>query len=155
MNETHTYAVTVRWTSEKRGVAEATSLPSLEVATPPEFGGHEGIWSPEHLFVTSLASCLMSTFLAIAGNSKLGFSGLESVAEGSVVRGQDGRYWIAGVTLRPRLTLENESDRERATRIMEKAGRACLISNSVRSAIRVDPVIAISSRSHGAPPARI
>jgi organic hydroperoxide reductase OsmC/OhrA len=45
--------------------------PCIEVATPPEFPkGMPGIWSPEHLFTAAVSSCLMTTFLAIAENSK-------------------------------------------------------------------------------------
>lgn len=38
---------------------------------PPEFGGPERTWSPEHLFVAAVSSCLMTTFRAIAEMSEL------------------------------------------------------------------------------------
>jgi organic hydroperoxide reductase OsmC/OhrA len=43
----------------------------IEVATPPQFPkGVQGIWSPEHLFTAPVNSCFMTTFLAIAENSR-------------------------------------------------------------------------------------
>jgi hypothetical protein len=62
----HTYHTAVRWTGEKRGVSTANGKPPIDVATPPEFQGHEGIWSPEDLFVSSVNACVMMTFLAFA-----------------------------------------------------------------------------------------
>src|SRR5207245_9476311 len=45
------YEVRVRWGDLKRGVLTAAGKPDLEVASPPEFRGHPGVWTPEHLFV--------------------------------------------------------------------------------------------------------
>jgi organic hydroperoxide reductase OsmC/OhrA len=141
MSESHDYTLTVRWTSERKGMARAETLPPLEVATPPEFGGHPGIWSPEHLFVAALSSCLMATFLAIAANSKLEFRSFECPATGTVRRGEDRLFRVTEAVLRPRLVLAHAADRERAARILQKAEQACLISNSVRTTIRLEPVI--------------
>ncbi|MGH7545745.1 MAG: hypothetical protein ACREKI_06135 [Gemmatimonadota bacterium] len=41
----------MRWTGERKGVISAEGKPELGVATPPEFKGHEGIGSPEDLYV--------------------------------------------------------------------------------------------------------
>jgi len=42
------------------------------------------------------------------------------------------------VVLSPTLELKNENDRERANKILHKAEAACLISNSVKTAIRLE-----------------
>jgi organic hydroperoxide reductase OsmC/OhrA len=85
MSEVHFYEINVRWTERKKGLLSSTGLPDIEVATPPQFaGGHEGIWSPEHLFVSSVAVCIMTTFLAIAELSKLEFLSYESRAIGNL-----------------------------------------------------------------------
>lgn len=141
MNEAHEFPVTVYWRSGKQGTAEVDSLPSVEVSTPPAFGGPEGYWSPEHLYVASVASCLMATFVAIAGNSRLEFADLQVPAAGTVARGEDRRYRVSTVILRPRLTLRRESDRERAGRILEKSHQACIVSNSIRSDVRMEPTV--------------
>ena len=53
MAEVHsTYPFSVRWLDGKRGLASAPDgLPNIEVASPPQFGGPGGRWTPEHLFV--------------------------------------------------------------------------------------------------------
>ncbi len=76
MNSTHHYEVDLVWTLDRKGVISSPVLPTtLEVATPPEFPkGIPGIWSPEHLLVGAVNACYMTTFLAIAENSKLELS---------------------------------------------------------------------------------
>ena len=69
------YPVNLSWTAVKCGRASATGKPDLEVGSPPEFRGEEGVWSPEHLLVTSLATCLMLTFLNLAERRKLEVTG--------------------------------------------------------------------------------
>ena len=53
------------WSGDKLGIVGSSSLKSFSVSTPPEFGGPEGEWSPEHLFLSSITSCFMSTYLVI------------------------------------------------------------------------------------------
>ena len=115
----------------------------VAVATPPEFSkGVPGIWSPEHLFVAAINSCLMTTFLAIAENFKLDFVSFSSRATGKLEI-IEGKYMISEVTLQPTLILANETDREKGLKVLHKSEAACLISNSVKSAIIFEPEILI------------
>jgi organic hydroperoxide reductase OsmC/OhrA len=115
------------------------------VATPPEFPkGMEGIWSPEHLFVAAINSCLMTTFLAIAENSKLQYKSFQSKAVGKLET-VDGKYIMSEVTLVPAVIINCEADRERALRILQKSEAACLISNSVKSKIVMQPLIEVGA----------
>jgi organic hydroperoxide reductase OsmC/OhrA len=65
--KSYRYSTSVRWTGEKKGALTAAGKPPVEVGTPPEFKGHEGIWSPEDLYVASVNVCILSTFLALPG----------------------------------------------------------------------------------------
>ena len=60
------YRTAVRWTEEHKGVISSPDKPDVEVACPPEFGGHEGYWSAEDLFVAAVNTCIMTTFLSLA-----------------------------------------------------------------------------------------
>lgn len=147
MSITHEYEVTVNWISDRKGNMSVPDLNStIEVATPPEFPkGMPGIWSPEHLFVAAINSCLMTTFLAIAENSKLEFLGFSSKASGKLEM-TEGKYMMTEVTLMPVVTISKEQDKERALRILEKSEAACLISNSVKSKIilKTEVIIAVT-----------
>ncbi|MEX2411630.1 MAG: hypothetical protein WD607_09740 [Candidatus Paceibacterota bacterium] len=73
MENTHQYEVNLQWNSERKGTLSSPVLPSqIEVATPPGFPkGMPGIWSPEHLFVAAVNSCVMTTFLPLRKTQKL------------------------------------------------------------------------------------
>lgn len=116
----------------------------MEVATPPEFPkGIPGIWSPEHLFTAAVVSCFMTTFLSIAENSKLAFKSFTCDSSGKldVV---DGKFQMTEVLLFPVVTILEESDRQRAFKVLMKTESACLISNSIRASVIMTPSIAVA-----------
>lgn len=140
----HTYQVDLTWNTERKGEISSPVLnQKIEVATPPEFPkGMAGIWSPEHLFTAAVSSCFMTTFLAIAENSNLEFSSLSCPAEG-ILDKKDGKFAMTAIVLKPVLTIPNEADREKAEKIMIKAEKACLISNSITSEIHLETEVLI------------
>jgi peroxiredoxin-like protein len=134
--ETHFYNVDVKWKSDRKGEISSSEISQkLEVATPPQFPkGMENIWSPEHLFTAAVSSCLMTTFLAIAENSKLDFVHFECSSKGKLEQ-IDGKFLMTEVILEPVVTIKNESEREKAEKVLQKSEANCLISNSVKSKI--------------------
>jgi len=143
MAERHEYHTSVRWQSERKGSLSAPELPDLTVATPPEFpGGHPGVWSPEHLFVAAAEVCIMTTFLAIAANSKLEFKEYSSTADGVLEKTESG-YMITEITVSPRVVIGEESARDRTLRILEKSEKACLISNSMKTTVHLQPEVVV------------
>jgi peroxiredoxin-like protein len=146
--EAHYYNVEVIWNTERKGMMCSPELnrdagSCIEVATPPEFPkGIPGIWSPEHLFTASVSSCLMTTFLAIAENSKLSFESFSCSSKGKLEQ-VDGKFTMSEILLVPTVIIADEKDRERAERVLQKSEAACLISNSVRSKIIMTPIIKV------------
>ncbi len=146
--EAHYYNVNVNWNETRKGVMCSPELNKnentcIEVATPPEFPeGIPGIWSPEHLFTAAVSSCLMTTFLSIAENSKLSFTGFSCQSKGKLEQ-VDGKFMMSEILLEPTVTISNEKDRERAERVLQKSEAACLISNSVKSKITMIPTILV------------
>lgn len=134
--ETHFYNVDVKWKSDRKGEMSSPELSqNIEVATPPQFPkGMENIWSPEHLFTAAVSSCLMTTFLAIAENSNLDFVHFECSSKGKLEQ-IDGKFLMTEVILEPVVTIKNESEREKAEKVLQKSEANCLISNSVKSKI--------------------
>ena len=147
MSEVHSsYPVAVRWEGGRQGLATSSDgLPDLSVASPPPFGGPAGVWSPEHLFVLSAATCWMTTFLAVAQASSLAVSAVECSGEGFLDKGEDRRFRISRIDLKPRVTIAREEDRERAGRLIEKAEAACLIRNSIRSEVTLASEVLIEA----------
>lgn len=134
--EAHFYNVDVKCESDRKGEISSSEISQkLEVATPPQFPkGMENIWSPEHLFTAAVSSCLMTTFLAIAENSNLDFVHFECSSKGKLEQ-IDGKFLMTEVILEPVVTIKNESEREKAEKVLQKSEANCLISNSVKSKI--------------------
>lgn len=147
MENEHLYNVSVTWDKERIGTMRSAVLDSvIEVATPPEFTrGVGGIWSPEHLLVAAVNSCLMTTFLAIAENSGLKFTSFTSDATGKLEK-KEGKYMITEITLSPVVTTPDEQQREKAEKVIQKSEAACLISNSVKSTILVRPQVVVAAQ---------
>jgi len=145
MNNAYHYEVDLTWTSDRKGTISSPVLnSSIEVATPPEFSkGIPGIWSPEHLLVAAVNSCYMTTFLAIAENFKLDFVSLDSKAVG-LLEQPEGKYLITTILLKPVLVINDESNAEKAMRVLEKSEKACLISNSIKSTVKLDAIVKVA-----------
>jgi peroxiredoxin-like protein len=150
--EDHFYNVQIDWSKDRKGMMCSPELNAptsgggcIEVATPPEFPkGIPGIWTPEHLFTASVSSCLMTTFLAVAENSKLDFTSFHCASKGKLEQ-VDGKFLMSEVILEPTVTILHEKDRERASRVLAKAEASCLISNSIKSKVTMIPHVVLAT----------
>ena len=149
----HIYNVNINWTQDRKGMMCSPELAKsktnetncIEVATPPQFSsGIPNIWSPEHLFTAAVSSCLMTTFLAIAEYSKLDFISFKCGSKG-ILDKVDGKFIMTEIQLFPEVVITNESQKDRAERILEKSEKACLISNSITSKVTMEPKIIIQN----------
>lgn len=82
----------------------------------------------------------MTTFLAVAENSKLEFELFDCKAKGKLEQ-VDGKFLMTEVILEPTLVITKEADKDRAERILQKSEAACLISNSIKSKVSMIPTI--------------
>lgn len=142
---THSYEVNLQWNSERKGTLSSPVLPiQIEVATPPDFPkGIKDIWTPEHLFIAAVNSCLMATFLAIAENSKFIFISFECNAVG-IVEKTNNKLAVTEITLKPKIVIESTEHEEQLKKILEMSKRECLITNSVVTKINLEPIIEVS-----------
>jgi organic hydroperoxide reductase OsmC/OhrA len=144
MTNTHFYEVNLKWDSNIRGTLNSPVIPTkIEVATPPEFPhGQKEKWTPEHLFVAAVNSCLMSTFLLIAENSKFKFISFDSNAVGKIEK-VDGKLVVTEIVLKPTLVISPKQNGAKAKRVLEMSEKACVIANSVNTEIFLDSIIEI------------
>jgi organic hydroperoxide reductase OsmC/OhrA len=138
----HDYTINLEWNQGRIGQLSSPELENLiECATPPEFpNGVPGIWSPEHLFTAAVSSCLMTTFLSVPDHSHLKFEKFTCHAKG-ILSNQEGKWMMTEVHLFPELTLSPGEKEERGFKVLEKAEKACLISHSIKSEIKMSPTI--------------
>ena len=126
----HHYSVQARAQATGSVALSAPGLPPLSSSAPREFGGAGNEWSPETLLCAAVADCFVLTFRAIAQASKLAWQSLELDAEGTLDRVEGGMRFT-GMRLRARLRVPAGSDASRATRLLERSEKSCLITRSL------------------------
>ncbi|HME73502.1 MAG TPA: OsmC family protein [Myxococcota bacterium] len=126
----HRYAVTARAGSEGEVVVSARGLGELHTAPPAEFGGPGDRWSPETLLVAAVADCFVLSFRAVARASGFAWRDLDCNAEGVLDR-VEGTLRFSDLHIRARLVVQEGADEVRARRLLEKAEKGCLVSNSL------------------------
>lgn len=126
----HVYRASVGTAEEGEVVVGSPGLPDIASLAPPEFGGPSGYWSPETLLTASVADCFVLSFRAIARASKFSFKSLSADVEGMLDR-VDGVSRFTRFTTRARLVVPQGTDAQRAGRLLEKAEKVCLVTNSL------------------------
>ena len=131
----HHYPSDLSWEIDRRGWLSAPPRQGLLGGPPPQFGGMDDAWSPEHLLVAAANLCLMLTFLSMAEKSGLALAGYRSSAEGVLDKAADGVRFVS-VSIRVDLKVA-EADQEKAEALLQKAEKHCLISNSLKAPVHV------------------
>ena len=140
----HHYTVTAKASTASDVELEADRLAPLSSASPAEFGGPGDRWSPETLLVAAIGDCLILTFRAIARGSGLAWTSFECHVTGKLDRVERTTRFVA-FDMRAHLRLPTGGDREHAKRILEKAERKCLISNSLTATVHLTPTIEVAT----------
>ena len=136
--KTFAFQTSVKWTADVRGILSTSGRPDIVVSTPPELRGPDGNWGPEHLYVASIETCLMFTFLALARGRQLVVRGYESQSEG-MLEPVEGLHVVSQVTVRPKIAVGSPEDVETAKALAAIMHDRCFISNSVESVVVVEP----------------
>lgn len=122
-------------------VAAGEGREPLRVGPPPEFRGEPGLWTPEHLFLTAIDSCLMVTFAGMAARHDLQILSYRSSIDG-LLEYSGGSFRFTEVVLKPKVRVD-EGAIEIARDLLSKAHDACLISNSLSTRVKVEPEILV------------
>lgn len=126
----HEYRVEAAGYAEGPITVSGPDLPPIPTAVPVQFGGPGNHWSPETLLVAAAVTCFILTFRAIAQASNLSWERLSCGAEGLLDR-VEGTTRFTGLALQARLVLPHGADGQKAKRLLEKAERSCLVTNSL------------------------
>ncbi len=128
----HHYLVSASGGTEGNVVVSGEGLPDLDTQGPPQFGGPEGIWSPETMLAGSVANCFILSFRAIARASKFEWSSLQVDVDGILDRPERATYFTA-FNIHAVLDVTDGAKVEMAERLLEKAEKICLITASLKS----------------------
>ena len=133
-----TYDAELEWRGGRRAEVTSGTRPALAVVPPPDFpAGDESGWSPEHLFLASIQSCTMLSFVAHCAHNGLEIVSYRSQATGSLARNADRRYAFQTVAMVVYVRMAG-GHAEAARDLTPKAERDCFISASTTAEVSTD-----------------
>jgi peroxiredoxin-like protein len=151
MSQAHVFEGSLRWTglaSEAAGKlqlgrtfrVEFDGKAPIEGSSPAVFAGDDGRHNPETLMVASIMSCHHLTYIAVCERSGVKLTGYSDRATGTLAI-RDGKMRMVEIVLRPRVTVAEAAQVERALALHDKAHANCFMSNSVNFEIRIEPAV--------------
>lgn len=147
MNDCHTYEINLSYHSERKGTLSSPKIPAaIQVVVPPENSNNITDWTPEHLLVAAVNSCLLSTFMAIAINLNVAFISFECNSIATIDKIND-KLVFTKIILRPTVVVVTSEYEERVRRILEISKKNSAISNLLKIKIILEPKILV----HNAP----
>ena len=126
----HRYRVEMSAAPEGSLKIDSAGLDTLWSAAPKEFDGPGDQWSPETLLVAAVVDCFGLTFRAVARASSFEWIGLRCEGTGELDRVECTTRFTR-IALRAFLEVPAPADPAKATRLLEKAERSCLVTNSL------------------------
>ncbi|MFC0338162.1 Organic hydroperoxide reductase OsmC/OhrA [Kushneria avicenniae] len=153
----HLYQVTVQWQGSREsgttgyrdyGREHQLSAPGkapIDGSADPAFLGDHDRWNPEELLVGSLSACHKLWYLHLCAEAGVVVLAYEDHAEGEMDAAL-GRF--TGVTLRPVITLSDDSSEALARELHEKAHEKCFIAASVNFEVGCEPTFARRDNSN-------
>jgi len=118
-------------------MAEFENVAPIKVVAKSLLEKHQGAWSPVHMLVSSVETCFFVTLLAIAEKAHVEIKAYESSAEAEMGL-KDGKHSaITSITIRPKVELADENDRQKLPNLFKKAEEYCTVGNSLNFTARI------------------
>jgi len=135
MTEELSFYNEVPWTGGALGEVAFPSDHRIEVSLPLEFGGVEGLPSPEDLFVAAANACVLTTTLAVAERRNVRLRSYASEAEGVLERLGDGRE-VTRIDIKVRVAADG--DPSVLTEIFSEVSDRVPVVRSMTSSVSID-----------------
>lgn len=111
---------------------------NIIASSAPEFLGKAELPNPEELFIASIASCLMLTFLYLAATKGLSLVKYHSRSVGTLTKNSEGKMAMTQVIVKPQLEFAGtQPDKNVLQDLFDKAHAQCFISNSVKTNVQI------------------
>jgi len=134
------YKTRVVWTGGHGGELTCGNGPKMAFSAPPALQGQSGVMTPEDAFVGALNMCFHLMFIWACERLKIQLISYECEAEGHVVELLDRTSTFEQTVLRPVIKVKTES-LERVGKALDWARKYCLVANSIRSRVTIEPKV--------------
>lgn len=141
-DNTHTYSASLKWDNEtNHGImSSGTRMPVL-FAPPVEFGGTDTVWSPEQLLASSVATCYLTTFLHFSRLLKVRIDDIHVNVKMEIEKQKGMGFVATKYFLHPVIKFHSSISQHIVDDLLSKAKRYCIVSNSVKGEIVVNPEV--------------
>ena len=139
-NKIATHKAVVTWDDEKKAFLCSLGKKTIEIAASSESKKHEGMWTPEELFIASVEGFLKDSFVNHAKRNSFDFLSYESKAEGTIEKTGD-RLVFSEIKIKPKIAVKLNSQIEKAKELIRLAEKDCFTSNFITAKITVYPEI--------------
>ncbi|MGO2521881.1 MAG: OsmC family protein [Microbacterium sp.] len=146
----HEYTTTIAWTGSTGGgyrsfsrehTASLTPITDLTISADAAFRGDADLTNPEQLLIVAASSCQMLSFLGAAARAGVDVVAYEDSARGTMPLAPIPTS-ITDIELRPMIRVRG-AEREVVEGLVHRAHEHCYIANSLRSKVRVIPLIEV------------
>ena len=93
--------------------------------------------NPEELLAAAVGSCMMMTILAVFSKSRITVLSYDDKPE-ALLEFVDRRFRVTRVTLKPRIVVRGQVDKDKFDTLIQKSHSNCFISLSVKSDVVVE-----------------
>ena len=115
----------------------------IAIAAPEVFGGPGGTTDPEELFVASIHTCIMMSFVHFAKKGHVQFDKYQSSATG-VLEKDEGGFRFARVAVDVAVATPQSTDEAAVRRAAELAEKYCLVTRSLNCPVEFNLTIKTS-----------
>jgi len=149
----HSYAIQMRWTGNdgegtrtyrsyrRDHIIQCEGKAEIPGSSDPAFRGDSSRYNPEELLVSALSSCHMLAYLHLCAINNVIVIAYADSSSGVMEERPGGSGAFVRALLRPRVTIADGSDPEKARALHHEAHEKCFIANSVNFAVEVEPEI--------------
>lgn|SRR3990167_5243137 len=151
MLKDHLYSTKIIWSGAKQGSTKSYATYSREFTIHSEgktelvcsadkiFRGDGGLYNPEDLFLSTIASCHMLWYLHLCADSGIQVISYTDTPTANLHINEDGSGQFTEVTLHPLVEIQDKELMAKAQHLHEAAHEKCFIARSVNFPVKVHP----------------
>lgn len=151
MERKHQYSLKLKWTGnkgegtshyrsyERSHTVTAENKAELMFSSDPVFRGDKTKYNPEELFVASLSSCHMLSYLHLCADAGIVVVDYHDDPVGIMMEASDGSGHFSEVILYPSVTVTDKSMITKANELHERANELCFIAASCNFKVHHKP----------------
>jgi len=131
------FKTVIEWTGGHEGDVAFEGKPSLPLSSAPFWGGQGDHYSPQELFVSSIAGCYVTTFGEFIERMNQSVEDFKVEGRGLVERHPDGGFHFTHIYITMHISVDNEGASSKIQRAVDLTKKYCMVSRSVSCNVHV------------------